>query len=505
MSDNIRIYSELKEIYKEVQLLNSINYTLEWDERTHLPENASVYRAEQLAYLSGLAHKKQTDPKIGDILSELEAAGYGEDNLDPMDVNIRQWRRDYNLKTKLPILFVEEHTRVTILAQSYWKNAREQSDFELFKPWLEKIIGLKKQEADYYGYQGEPYDALLDQYEPGAKTDQIAEILTGLKETLIPLLEAVKNSSNQPDSSILTNDFPPVKQEKFAVEVAAKIGFDFANGRLDETIHPFCTTLGPKDVRITTRYMPNFLNSALFGVIHEAGHGIYEQNVRKNHWGTPMGEVDSLGLHESQSRLWENLVGRNKSFWEYWYSIAQTHFDALKDVSRDDFYFAINEVKPSFIRVEADEMTYNLHILLRFELEREIMNDNLRADDVPDAWNAKFNDFFGVRPPDDVQGCLQDIHWSAGLIGYFPTYSLGNIISAQLFAQANRVLGDLNEMFENGNYQSLREWLAANVHSHGRRYTSGELVEKVTGEPLTSEFLTSYLKQKFGELYQLSL
>jgi len=490
-----QIYQQLKDIQREISLLASIEALVEWDQRCYLPSGASEHRADQISWLAGKRHKKSTKAIIGELLGELEAAGFGK-GLDPRDVNVREWRHDYDLKTKLPQEFVEDLSRTTSLAQDAWVPARKNSNFSEFQPWLEKIVALKKREADYIGWKKEPYDALLDAYEPGAKTEEVAAVLGGLRDQLVPLLKAIKASGRKPKLDILHRDFPESDQEAFAKRVAAAIGFDFNRGRLDVTTHPFCTTIGPNDIRITTRFIRDHVNAAFFGVMHEAGHGLYEQNVPAEHKYTPMGEAVSLGIHESQSRMWENSVGRSLAFWKFWYPKAKKAFASLEDVPMKDFVFAINAVEPSFIRVEADETTYNLHILLRFELERAMLNGDLKAADVPAAWNEKFKKYFGLKVPKDSVGCLQDIHWSAGLIGYFSTYSLGNLNAAQFFVKAQEDLGDLETMFAKGEFAPLLGWLRTNIHAHGRRYRSAELTRVVTGKPLDSKPLVDYLKKK---------
>ncbi|MFH0765221.1 MAG: carboxypeptidase M32 [Calditrichota bacterium] len=504
MADFKAVYQDLLNRQKEIALLNSVSGLLEWGERTYLPEDASFHRADQIAYMAGMIHEKSIHPRVGELLTELESRGF-EDEYGVEAVNVREWRRDYDKKIRLPSELVQEMSRVAIHAQKAWKEARRINDFKLFQPWLEKTVNLKQREADCYSWEGEPYNALLDTYEPGARSNNLGAVLTDLREALVPLVRAVAESPLQPNVSILHRSYPAAAQESFAKEVAKSIGYQFGAGRLDPTAHPFCTGLGPRDVRITTRYDENFLNGALFGVIHEAGHGLYEQNLPAEHWGTPRGEAVSLGFHESQSRLWENFVARGRAFWEFWYPRAQQIFTSLDGVSLDDFHFAVNQVKPSFIRVEADEVTYNLHILLRFEIERGLISGDLKTAEAPVVWNERFQNYFGIPVPDEAHGVLQDIHWSAGLIGYFPTYSLGNLNAAQIFAAADRELGGLDEQFRNGRFDVVRRWLTEKIHSQGRRYHPDKLIEVVTGQPLSAQPLVSYLKNKFSELYQVKL
>jgi len=498
-----KAYVELLDRFKHIALLESIEEVLTWDSRTYLPNCASEYRADQIALLTGMAHEKRTDPRIAQLLNELDADSINTEDISVEAVNLREWKRDYDKQVKLPKQLVEEKACTAVKAQSTWVEARKTNNFGAFKPWLKKTLDLNHQTAECLGYENELYDALLDLYEPGVLTCDVAPVLSQLRNELVPLIQSIAGSSKKPDISILERETSKSAQRNFASEVAAAIGFDFNQGRLDETAHPFCIGLGLNDTRITTRFNENYLPGALFGVIHEAGHGIYDQNLPKEHYGTPMGQYVSLGIHESQSRMWENMVGRSRSFWEYWYPKACEYFPVLKTVTLDDFYFAINEVKPSLIRVEADEVTYNMHILIRFELERAMLNGDLSAADLPGAWKEKYRKYLGIDVPNDTKGCLQDIHWSGGMIGYFPTYSLGNLNAAQLFRKAGEELGDLDDMFQAGDFSTLKNWLTEQIHSQGRRYRSGKLIEVVTHEPLSAEPLIDYLKTKYMPLYGL--
>ena len=365
-----------------------------------------------------------------------------------------------------------------------------------------KLIGLKKQQAEAIGYEDCAYDALLDDFEPGEKTANVTRILAALREELVPIILAIAESGRTPDREILARSYPIDVQESFGRRAAEKIGFDFTRGRLDTTAHPFCSEMGPHDCRITTRYNEHDFGDAFFGILHEAGHGMYEQGLRTEQFGLPPGTYMSLGIHESQSRMWENAVGRSHAFWQYFYGDAQNAFpSALGDVAFDDFCFAINDVRPSLIRTEADEATYNLHIIIRFELEQAIINDDLPAGDLPGAWREKYQEYLGIQPPDDADGVLQDVHWSGGMFGYFPTYSLGNLYAGQFFEQAGKELGDLNEQFANGDFATLRVWLNQNVHQRGQCYSAAQLVEKVTGAPLSHKPLLSQLRAKLEPLY----
>jgi carboxypeptidase Taq len=493
---------DLKEHIREAYLLASIGAVIGWDERTYMPRQGSEHRANQLAYVSGKVHSIITDPRVGEWLGEIEGSDLVKDPLSADAVTVREVRRTFDKKTKVPQKLVEEITHAETIGQGVWVEARKANDFNKFLPHLEKMIDLKTQYAKAIGYKDAVYDALLDDYEPGMLTADVTRVFAAFREELVDLVKKITNSSKKPDVSILTRDYPVDRQHIFGQAAAAAIGFDMSAGRLDVTAHPFCTGTGPGDCRITTRYNPNHLGQAFFGILHEAGHGMYEQGLPTEAWGTPMGDSVSLGIHESQSRMWENMVGRSLAFWEGFFPRAQQTFpEALMGVTLDDFYFAINDVRPSLIRVEADEVTYNLHIMLRFEIEQEIFAGSIKAADVAKVWNERFTKYFGITPPNDSEGCLQDIHWSAGLFGYFPTYALGNLYSAQFFAKAKQEIGNLDQMFAVGKFDALLSWLRKNIHSQGQRYHADKLVEVVTGKPLTHEPFMAYLKEKFSPLY----
>ncbi len=496
-------YDELVKRCREISLLGSTASVLYWDQHTYMPPAGTAHRADQLGLLSRLTHEMFTDPHIDELLATVEQSDLVKDPETPEAANIRELRYQYDKQTKLPKELVEEITRTTSIAQQEWAEARRKSDFKVFLPWLEKILNLARQKADAYGYEGEPYNALLDDYEPGVTVDDIDEVFKNLREELVTLLKKIQDAPKKPDVSIVEREYNIEKQRIFGEMVAAAIGYDFKAGRLDTTVHPFCTGIGPGDTRILTRYNPHRLNDGLFGTMHEAGHGLYEMGLPKDkYFGLPMGESVSLGIHESQSRLWENQVGRSRSFWQYFFPQAQRLFrESLAGVKLDDFYAAVNDVRPSYIRVEADEATYNLHILLRFELERALLTGDLRPAEASAEWNSRFKKYFGIEVDKDANGCLQDVHWSAGLIGYFPTYTLGNLYAAQFFTKAKEDLPDLYEQFERGCFDHLRDWLRTHIHQQGQRYRAAKLCEKVTGRPLSHKPLMDYMNAKFGEIY----
>jgi carboxypeptidase Taq len=530
------LFDELRRYAVETSRWSSIEQLLGWDERTMMPAADAEHRAEQFGLLSGLIHRRWTDPRLGELIEQLEgtplatdaradassraaadassraaadassraAADASSRAAADAGATIRRLRRSRDRAVKLPPELVEELARLSVIGQQTWQAARRADDFDQFLPVLEKIVRLKRDEAEAVGYDDQPYDALLDEYEPDERTDNVARVLGELREKLVPLVAAIAESDRRPPREVLRRPYPTDAQAQFGRAVAEAIGFDFSRGRLDVTAHPFCAGVGPNDCRITTRYDERMLPSALFGILHEAGHGIYDQGLRTDQWGLPPGKAISLGIHESQSRLWENFVGRSRAFWERFYPMAQQTFpDALADVGLDDFHFAVNEVTPSLIRVEADEVTYNLHILARFELELALINQTLQPADLPGAWNEKYRQYLGIEPPSDADGVLQDVHWSGGAIGYFPTYALGNLYAAHWFAAAEKELGDLNTQFARGQFDPLRDWLRANIHEPGQCYSAAELLNKVTGETLSSEPLIAQLQAKFGPLYGL--
>ena len=498
-------YDELVTRSRERATLQSCAALLGWDEQTYLPRGGAAGRGDQMALLAGLAHDRATDPRVGELIAELEGSELAGDPDAPESANIREWRRHYDRATKLPRSLVEAMATATTLGQQAWVDARARSDFAAFRPHLETILGLKRDEARCLSRTGGPlYDALLDEYEPGATTADLARLFAALRADLVPLVAAIVASERGAGVDKLVGDYPVDRQRIFGETVAAAIGFDFERGRLDTAAHPFCSGIGPGDCRITTRFDPRGFSDSFFGILHEVGHALYEQGLDPARYGTPVGEAVSLGVHESQSRLWENGVGRSRAFWSHWLPTAKRIFrDALHDVDPDTFHAAVNRVAPSLIRVQADEATYNLHILIRFELEQALVGGDLAVADLPAAWNDRYRDDLGIVPPDDAQGCLQDIHWSAGLIGYFPTYSLGNIYAAQLAARADLDLGGLDASLARGDFAGLLGWLRDRVHRHGQQYPAAELIRRATGQALDHRPLITSLRTRFGEIYDL--
>ena len=499
-------YGELTKRLQATALLESCASVLGWDEQTYMPPGGAEHRANQLSLLAGMCHERATHPEVGELLAEVERSSLAADGDSPVAANVREARRDFDRATRLPRRLVEELSHTCTLAQQAWVAARKKSDFAAFAPWLEKVVVLKREEAHAIGYgQGIPYDALLDAFEPGMTAEQLGRLFNPLRDELVRLIAAIRESGRHPNREIIARRYPIDAQREFSVAAARQIGFNFDEGRLDIAAHPFCSGFGPGDVRLTTRYDEHHFPGAFFGTLHEAGHGIYEQGLDRAQFGLPAGAACSLGIHESQSRMWENFVGRSRAFWEHFYPLAQSAFpEALDGTAAADFYRAINDVQPSFIRVEADEATYNLHILLRFDLERPLVAGDLAPADVPGAWNEMFAKYFGMTPPDAARGCLQDIHWSGGMIGYFPTYALGNMYAAQFFDSASRELGDLPAQFSRGRFAALKEWLNEKIHKQGKRFRAEKLVETVTGQSLSPVPLVRHLHAKFDELYELA-
>ncbi len=402
---------------------------------------------------------------------------------------------------------MEERARTRSIAQHHWEEARAHDDFDRFRPWLEKNVSLARRTADCYGWasDGEPWDALADGFEPDMTAAGVAAVFIPLRERLRTLLNELLGAPRRPSAAFHDIELPVDRQREFVRSVADAIGFDFSSGRMDTSAHPFCSGIGPGDTRITTRFRPQRAGEALAAVMHECGHAIYDQGLpRGEHYGTPLGSAVSLGIHESQSRMWENQVGRSEAFWRWCHPRLGEFFgEAVSGMGVADVYGAMNLVEPSLIRVEADEATYNMHIMVRFDLERALIDGSLAATDLPDAWNERYSEYLGIEVPDHTRGCLQDIHWSGGSFGYFPTYTLGNLYCAQLYETAAEEIGDLPQRFERGDFSPLRAWLNDNVHRHGSRYPPDVLCEKVTGRPLSSDPLIRHLEGKLKPLYGL--
>jgi carboxypeptidase Taq len=499
-----RAYEELMQRVRDEATLASVEALLEWDEETRMPAGAVEGRSEQLALLAGLLHERGTDPRLGELLDELEGSSLLADPSSPPAVNVRELRRDYERFVRLPRNLVQDLARTTAVAQRAWATAREAADFGRFRSHLERIVELKRAEAECVGYQGEPYDALIEDYEPGITSRIVARLYDALRRELVPYAARIAEAARRPDTGVLRRAVPVDAQLRFGERVAARVGFDFTRGRLDLGVHPCCTSLGPGDCRIGLRFDLRDFAGGVLTVLHELGHGLYEQGLEPAHYGTPVGEAASVGMDESQARLWENRVGRSRGFWQHFLPEARERFpEALGDIGLDEFHAAVNQVTPSLVRIHADEVTYNLHVMIRFELERALVSGDLPAGELPGAWSEAYARYLGVTPRDDAQGCLQDGHWADGLIGYFPTYTLGDVFGAQLFARAAEELGDLEEAFARGEFGGLVRWLGARIYRQGGRHPSARLIEVVTGSPPDHRPLVRALRARYDVLYRL--
>ncbi len=496
-------WQRLRELYAEIDDLQNAAAVLSWDQQTYMPPGGAQARAEQLATLRRLVHERATSPELGKLLEEL-ASEAGRLPYDSLEASLhRVGRRNYERAVRVPPKLVAEITVASSQGYHAWLKAREERSFGPFAAPLKRLVDLQLEVADALGYEETRYDALLDLREPGVRTRDVAALFAQLKAELVPLVAAIVDRGAPLDDSFLYQPFDEQKQWDFGIEVLERIGFDFKRGRQDRSAHPFCTSFSPDDVRLTTRMRPDDLGYALFSSIHEAGHGMYEQNVPAEFRRTPLGGGASGGFHESQSRLWENVVGRSRGFWEYFLPRLKEVFPQLEPVSLDAFYRAVNCSRPSLIRTEADEVTYNLHIMVRFEIEQEILKGQLPVDDLPAAWDAKMEEYLGIRPANVVEGVLQDIHWSGAGLASFPAYTLGNVISLQLYERALADHPEIPEQIRKGEFGTLGEWMRQNLHVHGSKFTPAELVQRITGGGLDAGPYLRYIREKYTEIYRL--
>lgn len=495
---------ELRDHLALIEDLKAAAAVLTWEQKTYMPEGGATARAQQLSTLHSAAHKRFVAEETGERLARAADAVDDTDPLDPDAALVRVTRRDYERAVRVPSTLVAELSKAKSEAQQAWKQARAEDEFSQFAPHLERLLELSVEKAEAIGYEDEPYDALLTEYDPGRTTAEVVELFDALREDLVRLVEAI-DEAPEIDDSVLRGTYPKSDQEAFGRSVISDFGYDFTCGRQDVSAHPFTMSFSPNDVRLTTRYDEENVASALFSTIHEAGHGLYEQGIDPSLARTPLGDGAALSIHESQARLWENHVGRSRPFWDHYLSILKEHFPtALGDVSLDSFYRAINKVQPSLIRVEADEVTYNLHVMLRFELERGLINGTVSVNDLPARWNEAMDDYLGVVPDTDANGVLQDVHWSQGAFGYFPTYTLGTLTAAQFVKTIQEDLPEVGKHISNGRFGALLDWLRANVHQHGRKLEAPDLLRRTTGTELTTDPWLRYARNKFGALYDLS-
>ncbi len=485
----------LKSRLADVNALHAALTMMDWDQQTYMPKGGATARAEHIGILSRMAHETFV---ADETRTALDASSPEAEDDEAM---LRVVRRDLDLATKLPTSLVEEKSRLSAIAHERWVEARAKSDFASFAPTLERMFEIAREEAQFLGYKESIYDALLDQYEQGATAADARAMFDAIKG---PQVALVKSIAAQPviDDSLLYGDWSKTLQGEFTEMLVQAIGFDFARGRQDTAPHPFCTGWSVGDIRLTTRYKP-YIGSAIFGSLHEAGHGMYEQGSPMSWDRSPLAGGVSLGVHESQSRTWENIVGRSKPFWSHFLPALQAKFPALASYDLNTFYRAINRVEPSYIRVEADELTYNLHVLVRFEIELDVLTDKLKVKDLPEAWNAKYAEYLGITPRNDAEGCLQDVHWSMGSIGYFPTYSMGNLLSYQIWNALKKDVPNTDELMASGNFAPILGWLRDNVYAQGKRYAPKELIQRVTGKPMGAEDYLAGLNAKYSEIYNL--
>lgn len=484
--------------------IGAASAVLDWDQQVHMPPGGAQARGEQSATLSALAHELFTSEETGRLLEAAEAEVAGMD-YDADDASlIRVLRRNYDKMTKIPNALVAERAIVTAMAFEAWKQARAESNYALFQPHLERVMDVIQRIADALGYEEHPYDALLQNFEPGMRTSQVMRLFGDLKAGLVPLLQAITERGKPISDAFLSREYDVNRQWDFTLIVLRDIGYDFNRGRQDKAPHPFTTTFARNDVRLTTRLFSNRPQSAIFSSVHEGGHALYEQGTPERFERTALSGGATMGLHESQSRLWENMVGRSKSFWQHYLPILKAFFpEPLAGVTLDDFYRAVNVVQPDFIRVEADEVTYNLHIFVRFELEQALLSGELAVKDVPEAWNAKYREYLGITPRNDAEGCLQDVHWCSALVGYFPTYALGNLVAAQLYRRMKADIPSLEEGFARGEFLPLLEWMRTHVHAHGAKFTAPELLARELCEEISAQPLLDYMQARYSEIYEL--
>jgi len=498
-------YDALRAHLGETATLQSAVALLQWDQETMMPPRGGELRAEQLALLSGLVHRSRVDERIGDWLEAAEARDEHADD-GAVAANLREIRRDFERSRRVPESLVREMAQTFSRAMEAWKDARERSDFAAFAPWLGRVIDLNRARAECLGDGGAAmYDTLLEDYEPGASSARIEQLFGALRAELVPLIAEIRGAARRPDDSPHRLRVPVPAQQSLNRAIAERLGYTADAGRLDTSTHPFCQTVGPGDTRITSRFTEDRFADAISSTMHEVGHALYEQGLpQKEHWGQPLARAASFAMHESQSRLWENMVGRSRAFWEWATPLAREAFGtAGSSLTVGSIHGAVNLVEPTLIRVDADEATYNLHIMLRFDLERALLTGDLAVDDLPVAWSERMSSDLGVEVPDDRRGCLQDVHWSMGAIGYFPTYTLGTLYAAQLWDAVLRDMPDVEDGFRAGEFSPLLGWLREHVHAHGMRYPAEELCERVTGRPVGHEPLMRYLRTKLAPLYGL--
>lgn len=492
---------EFYEYYSEIVKYSNAYALVEWDMRTKMPPKAAMDRAEVAGKLARTIFEMYTSPKMAAFVEYFNRPKINEKLSEVDRRNIHLITKEYRRESAIPPDKFEKFTIACSKGESVWQEAKAESNFQKFRPYLEEIVGYLKEFVEYYGYEKNKYDALLEGYEPSMTTEDLKKVIEGLKAELVPFIKELGKQCNPPNNAILKGNFDKVSQERLSSEVLEIMGYDSKAGRIDETVHPFTTGIGNGDVRITTNYHLDDMTSALFSTMHEGGHALYEQGISEEYKWMPIHMGASMGIHESQSRTWENLVGRSYEFWKYFFPKLCEIFPQFTKTTPEEFYKAINITKPSLIRIESDEVTYNLHIMLRFEIEEALINDEIKVEDLPEIWNEKIKSYLGIDVPDDAHGVLQDVHWSGGQFGYFPSYMLGNLYASQFFFAAKRDIPDLEVQISNGNLKVLREWQREKIHRFGAMYDPKDLIVKVSGKPLSHEYFMNYIKDKFSKIY----
>ncbi|WP_405101897.1 carboxypeptidase M32 [Oceanobacillus sp. FSL H7-0719] len=496
MTQHTAVEKEFLEYLHEIDAFRELITLAHWDLRTKIPVKGVETRSQAIGILSAKVHQMQTSDRMKQFIDELKSA-----TDDVIIKAVDECEHIYNRNKQIPEAEFKEYVILQGNSEAAWQEAREKADFSLFQPYLEKLVAFNKKFANYWGYEDNIYDALLDQYEPGVTTKMLDEVFPALRKALTELLHKVNKSGTAIDSSVVLEHFPKQSQQEFAIKVLEQMNYDFDAGRLDDTIHPFEITINLNDVRITTRYDENDFRMAVFGIIHEGGHALYEQNIDPKVARTPLATGTSMGIHESQSLFWENLIGRSKAFWESNYDLFKSYApNSFQSIDIDSFYNAINEVKPTFIRIEADELTYALHIMIRYELEKALINGDIAVQDLPKLWNEKMVDYLGIEPRDDAEGVLQDIHWAGGDFGYFPSYALGYMYAAQFYHTLAKDI-DIEKQIQSKDLLPITEWLTANIHQYGKMKKPLELLKDITNEELNPDYLVNYLQEKYSRIY----
>lgn len=493
------INTKLKEEFDVINKLRNIRALLNWDQQTYMPNDSNRIRSEQIALIQGLIHNKLISYKTKRLL----ALSLKSKNLNRIEqAYLREAIREYQIAVKVPNRLIRRMAKAASLGQQAWEKAKKEKNFTIFQPYLEKIVGIKREYAEKLCNGATLYDSLIDLYEPGISSEWLTRIFDELKLNIIKILNKIKSSKEQPDQLVIRKYYDPRKQLKFILELLGKLNFNFNIGRLDKSIHPFTNNISSMDTRITTTLKENFLPTGIFGALHEYGHAIYDMNFMEQIKDTILADGSSFGFHESQSQMWENIIGRGRYFWNYCYPILQSYFpERLSEYPEYEFYRAINKVQPSFIRLDADEITYNLHIILRFELEKAIINDEFPISDLPQLWNLKMEELLGIIPPDDSKGILQDVHWSEGIFGYFPSYIIGNIYSAQIYFDMLKNNPQINDEIKYGYFNNLIKYLKEEIYQYGKIFRPDDLLKKITGENINPDYFIDYLEKKFYPIY----